>query len=101
MNGIVWLCNRFPTCKRQFIWLGYLILIFGTAFWFLCFPTLAFTLYFFDKFPGDFIHIDPNRPPLPKHAMMIFAALVTIIGIPIIYFSIKTLSRLRSEGSKN
>ncbi len=95
MSGIRWLCEHFPAYQRQFVWLGYILLLLGVAFWFLCFPLLAFSLYFFDKFPADFIHSAPNRPPLPKHALMVFSAIITAVGIPIIYFSLSTLGQLR------
>src|ERR1700682_5123616 len=95
MSGIRWLCERFPANRKQFIWLGYILLLLGGLFWFICFPLLAFTLFFYDKFPADLIGgVDPNRPSLPKHGMMIVSAAMTVVGLVILYFSIRDLKRL-------
>jgi len=69
------------------------------AFWFICFPCAAFSLYFFDRYPSDYFLGLTQFPPFPKPVFLAASIAITAFGLVMIFFQVKALRELRLKFS--
>jgi hypothetical protein len=98
-----WLSRCFPSLRWFFAGIGYVLLLIGGVFWFICFPLTAYTLFvarefpltyfdipFYPGFPVDFF-LPPEMEPLLAPICLGF----TLLGLFTLYFNVRNLRKLR------
>ncbi len=95
------LCRWFPRLRFLFVGLGYILLLMGGVFWFICFPLTAYTLYFYRLFPFRYFGVPFSANTemfLPTDMEPLLAPICagfTLYGLISIYFNVRALRRLR------
>lgn len=95
MKIIRHLCNTYPAHRKFFISLGYGLLIFGGALWYICLLIPALALTFLD--PSHLVLASTGIPVRSPRVLLVLCWFMTLVGLAVIYFSVKELKKLRLE----
>jgi hypothetical protein len=95
------LCSWFPALRGLWLGIGYILLLIGGVFWFICFPLTAWTLYFYKEFPFRVFGVPfyaNTEMFLPTDMEPLLAPICggfALYGLVTIYTNVRQLRQLR------